>query len=109
MADSVYTVVRPATSSLTGRRQPERTTTSYHGRNPFADSAARQSRHHYWPFYALGGAVLGGGFVAIYGVTHCDLGCRDDGALAYLPAYVGIGAVAGALIGALVGFAVDSR
>lgn len=81
----------------------------YPAHNSFADSVGRQIRQDRWPWYALGGTLLGGGFVAIYGVKHCDLGCRDDGGFAYLPYYVGIGALAGAILGALIGFAVDSR
>ena len=58
----------------------------------------------------LAGAVLGAVGVTIYVVRQCDLGCRDDGALAWtLPIAIPVGAIGGAAIGALIGAAIDRR
>src|SRR5687768_5210584 len=32
-----------------------------------------------WPWFALGGLVVGGGVVAALVLANCDEGCRDDG------------------------------
>jgi hypothetical protein len=64
--------------------------------------------HRRWPYFALGGAALGGVAVAGVAVANCDAGCRDDGALAFLPPYIAAGAVAGAVVGTVVGLIVDS-
>lgn len=65
-------------------------------------------RQRLWPWFALGGAVIGGAGVAILGVTQCDAGCQDDGSLSRLPAYVAVGALSGGVVGAIVGFLVDT-
>jgi hypothetical protein len=67
------------------------------------------SRRRYWPLYALGGAVLGGGGLALYAVANCDLGCHDDGALGFLPPYIAVAATIGALLGAVIGLTIDAR
>jgi hypothetical protein len=71
-------------------------------RTPTADSPRR------WPWYALGGGVLGGVAVTVWAVSHCDAGCHDDGALSHLPPYVLGGALLGAVVGSVVGLIVDS-
>lgn len=65
-------------------------------------------RQRVWPWFAVGGAVLGGAGVAILAVTQCDAGCQDDGSLSRVPPYVVAGALAGGVVGALVGLIVDS-
>ncbi|HEY5060473.1 MAG TPA: hypothetical protein VII52_03005 [Gemmatimonadaceae bacterium] len=65
-------------------------------------------RQHLWPWFALGGAVLGGAGVVILGVTQCGAGCQDDGALSRLPAYAAVGALAGGVVGAIIGLLVDT-
>jgi hypothetical protein len=91
------------TSEKTFRRaaSPIHTT----ARSAVTDSTKRR---HLWPFFALGGAILGGGTIALIAVKNCDQGCRDDGALAFLPPYVAIGALLGAIVGALIGLGADS-
>ena len=69
---------------------------------------AAEDHKHYWPEFALGGAVVGGVGVAVLAVVNCDQGCQDDGALAHLPPFIAAGAVGGALIGAVIGLIVDS-
>jgi hypothetical protein len=59
-----------------------------------------------WPYFALGGAIVGGVGVALFANAKCDAGCQDDGAVG-LPAYVATGAVIGAVVGAIVGLAVE--
>lgn len=63
---------------------------------------------HYWPEFALGGAVAGGLGVAVLAVVNCDQNCQDDGALAHLPPFIAAGAIGGAVIGAVIGLIVDS-
>lgn len=63
--------------------------------------------HALWPWFALGGAVLGAGTVVVMAATHCDAGCRDDGGWAFVPAYAAVGAGIGALAGAVLGVVVD--
>ena len=70
--------------------------------------AARSSRSH-WPWFALGGAAIGSGTVALVALASCDANCRDDGALGQVGPIVAIGAVVGAVAGALIGLYVDSR
>jgi hypothetical protein len=65
-------------------------------------------RHRLWPWFALGGAVLGGAGVSILGVTQCDAGCQDDGSLSRLPGYAAVGALAGGVVGAVVGLLIDT-
>lgn len=60
-----------------------------------------------WPWFALGGAVVGAGVVVGYSVRHCDQGCRDDGAMAYVPYYAALFALKGAVVGGLVGGVLD--
>lgn len=63
-------------------------------------------RHHVWPWFVLGGAVVGAGTVAIRAARNCDLNCQDDGGIGYAIYYgaaaAGVGAVAGGLLGAIV-------
>jgi hypothetical protein len=65
-------------------------------------------RQPLWPWFALGGAVVGGAGAAVLGVTQCDAGCQDDGSLSRLPAYAAVGALAGGVVGAIVGLLVDT-
>ncbi len=66
--------------------------------------AARTPR---WPWYAVGGAILGAGTVTVLVLANCDAGCRDDGGYGYafglfVPAAAAVGAVGGAIIGLVV-------
>lgn len=70
--------------------------------------AASRTRRRLWPLFSLGGAALGSGAVLTFALTHCDAGCQDDGALAFLPPYLVAGALAGAVVGTVVGLIVDS-
>jgi hypothetical protein len=80
---------------------------------PRYDSSGRlfveSPRRRHWPLYALGGAVLGGGGITLYAVANCDLGCRDDGALGFLPPYIAVAAALGAIVGAVIGLTIDAR
>jgi hypothetical protein len=72
-----------------------------------ADSANRVPARA-WPAYTVGGAVIGGVAVAAFALTHCDQGCKDDGALAFAPPFIAAGAVTGGLLGLGIGLIIDS-
>jgi hypothetical protein len=74
---------------------------------PSIPSVAEGSkRHHVWPWFVLGGALVGGGTILALTAKNCDSGCQDDGgwgfSLYYAAAAAGIGAVAGGVLGAIV-------
>ena len=69
--------------------------------------AERQPRR-LWPWFALGGAVVGAASLTVWAVRQCDMGCRDDGGLFYSYTYFpAIGAVLGAIVGGVIGGQVD--
>jgi hypothetical protein len=76
------------------------------------EAAARQpqaaARKHYWPEFALGGAIVGGVGIGAFAIVNCDANCRDDGSLGRLPPFIVAGAVAGGVVGVIVGLIVDS-
>lgn len=41
-----------------------------------------------WPTFAVGGALLGGAAITTFALAHCDVGCKDDGALGSLPPFI---------------------
>jgi len=63
-------------------------------------------RHHLWPWFVVGGALVGGGTVLALTAKHCDSGCQDDGGWGFsLPVAVaaaGVGAAVGGVLGAIV-------
>ena len=69
-------------------------------------SVAEGKRHHLWPWFVVGGALVGGGTVLALTAKNCDSGCQDDGgwgfSLPYAVAAAGVGAVVGGLLGAIV-------
>ena len=65
------------------------------------------TRPRRWPWFTLGGALLGAGAMTALILTQCDEHCRDDGGYGfgfalYVPAAAGIGALAGTAIGLIV-------
>lgn len=74
---------------------------------PSIPSVAEGSkRHHLWPWFVVGGALVGGGTVLALTAKHCDSGCQDDGGWGFsLPvavAVAGVGAAVGGVLGAIV-------
>ena len=64
---------------------------------------------HYWPRFALAGAVIVGSGLAYAQFRGCRAasGCIADGGLGFTPALFGVGAIAGGLLGAVTGIAFD--
>jgi hypothetical protein len=100
---------RLGVSALPSAAKPFRPNSLWTHTSPRSSATADLERPRHWPLYALGGAVLGGATVTVLAVKNCDQGCRDDGALSFLPPYIAIGALIGGILGALVGLAVDAR
>ena len=69
-------------------------------------SVAEGKRHHLWPWFVVGGALVGGGTVLALTAKNCDSGCQDDGAwgfsIPYAVAAAGVGAAVGGVLGAIV-------
>jgi len=69
-------------------------------------SVAEGKRHHLWPWFVVGGALVGGGTVLALTAKNCDSGCQDDGgwgfSLPYAVAAAGVGAAVGGVLGAIV-------
>jgi hypothetical protein len=95
--------LEPAVSATAKRQfgQPDR-----RGR---VQSASIDKQPRRWPWFMLGGGIVGGAATAGFALASCDQGCKDDGGLAFIPYIVAIGAAVGALIGALIGVAVDAH
>jgi hypothetical protein len=68
--------------------------------------AEESKRHHLWPWFVVGGALVGGGTVLALTAKNCDSGCQDDGAwgfsIPYAVAAAGVGAAVGGVLGAIV-------
>jgi len=70
---------------------------------------SESQKRHNWPWFVLGGTVVGGVGAGAFALTHCDQGCKDDGGLAYLPYIVAIGAGLGAVVGLVIGLVADAN
>ena len=75
-------------------------------RPPIPSVGEEPKRHHLWPWFVVGGALVGGGTVLALTAKHCDSGCQDDGgwgfSLPYTVAAAGVGAAVGGVLGAIV-------
>ncbi|HEV8445514.1 MAG TPA: hypothetical protein VGQ44_01795 [Gemmatimonadaceae bacterium] len=72
-------------------------------------SLKRQAEEkRYWPYFTLGGGLIGGGAVAGLAIANCHQDCQDDGSLSFLPGYVAAGAAVGAAVGTVIGLIVDA-
>ena len=67
-----------------------------------------EDQKRYWPYFTLGGALIGGGAVAGLAVANCHQDCQDDGSLSFLPGYIAAGAAVGAAVGTVIGLIVDA-
>jgi hypothetical protein len=75
---------------------------------PMADSVSRSTKIGLW---ALGGALIVGGVVALNAADEAKNACEDFCAIppvAYVSLLTGLGAIAGGLLGALIGSIVTS-
>lgn len=68
---------------------------------------AADEQKHYWPYFTLGGALVGAGAVVGLAVANCNQSCQDDGAVG-LPGFIAAGAAIGAAVGTVVGLIVDA-